>query len=832
MEETDKGDFPQNGIQLWSAVEENASDFSKSFFGDNPVLLSVLESASLAIVITDGDGKIEYINRQSEEIFGYTFEELRGEKIESLLPENLRNIHVDHRKGYLDKPYTRPMGIGMDLIGRRKSGEEFPVEIGLSQLSLNNPYVICYITDISERKRIQEELISSETKFRTLIDVAPDAVLLLNQEGMILQANQTCEAIFLLSQDELIDQPVTLLISRSQDQDILKQQLENSFQSKTRGIENGFEIDATRKDGSVFPVEIKLSLLELNNEVMVIAIIRDITDRKRTERELRILGQIAQQMKDAVILTSSDPSSTIIYVNDAFTDLYGYSKEEVIGKPSWILFAGDDGEKKIIQEKRLDAIDLQGQFRIEYQDRRKDGSLFWVSNTSSVIELADGETHYDLGIVRDISQRVQFQKLLGKQNEFLAALHNTSLNILSRLDLNDVLESLIQTAAGLLHSNHGDIYLVDQAKRELECRVGIGLLSQFVGSRIKLGDGFIGNLDETRQPFVVDFAQNDRDCLGIIPPAEIKVVMGVPLCTEESLMGVICIASDVESRVTFGEREVDMLNHFGQLASIAIQNAQLFAEIELSRKETKLRNARMEKELEIARSVQVAMLPREFPDVEGWSFGVRWKPALEVSGDFYDIVLRKGNCLDLMVADVTDKGVPAALFMAQSKALLGSFLENSPSLLEGINLANQSLIHENVGPFVTMFLTRINTETGEAEYVNAGHNPPLIYRYDDNQTKQLKRSGIPLGIEIDVVFEQHLIKLEKKDFLVLYTDGVTEAMNQDYHQFGNDRLIDAVQRYRDMSANDIAENLLKEIEDFIGFSQPSDDISIVVAKRL
>jgi sigma-B regulation protein RsbU (phosphoserine phosphatase) len=275
-----------------------------------------------------------------------------------------------------------------------------------------------------------------------------------------------------------------------------------------------------------------------------------------------------------------------------------------------------------------------------------------------------------------------------------------------------------------------------------------------------------------------------------------------------------------------------MLIHFGQLASISIKNAQLFTEIELSRKETKLHNARMEKELAMARSVQVAMLPQKFPDVDGWSFGAGWKPALEVSGDFYDLVMRKEKHLDLMIGDVTDKGVPAALFMAQSKALLGSFLESSSSLMEGVMLTNQSLIRENVGPFVTLFLARIDPDTGETIYINAGHSPPLAFRYDENQIIQLESTGIPFGIESNLEYEQRSIKLEKKDFLVLFTDGVTEAMDQNHNQFGVERLMNNIYHHRDGSAEEIAMGILSSINDFVGFSKPSDDIAIVVVRRL
>jgi serine phosphatase RsbU (regulator of sigma subunit) len=153
-------------------------------------------------------------------------------------------------------------------------------------------------------------------------------------------------------------------------------------------------------------------------------------------------------------------------------------------------------------------------------------------------------------------------------------------------------------------------------------------------------------------------------------------------------------------------------------------------------------------------------------------------------------------------------------------------------LMEGLILTNQALIRENVGPFVTMFLARIDPENGETIYVNAGHPPPLVYRSAENQIIQLESTGIPLGIESNLEYEQCSFKLERNDFIVLYTDGVTEAMDNNFQQFGEERLINAVSCYQDGSAKYIAKKLLSAIEDFVGLSQPSDDIAIVVVRRL
>jgi PAS domain S-box-containing protein len=146
------------------------------------------------------------------------------------------------------------------------------------------------------------------------------------------------------------------------------------------------------------------------NAMGAIETIRDITERKEAERQIQLLGQIAQQMKDAVIMTDSDPESRIRYVNEAFTTLYGYTQDEVLGQPSWTLFAGDDAERERVFRETTEAIARRGEYRVEYQDRHKDGSPFWVSTTMGAVRLGEEGEPYDLAIVRDITDRKQAEQ--------------------------------------------------------------------------------------------------------------------------------------------------------------------------------------------------------------------------------------------------------------------------------------------------------------------------------------------------------------------------------------------------------------------------------------
>jgi sigma-B regulation protein RsbU (phosphoserine phosphatase) len=307
--------------------------------------------------------------------------------------------------------------------------------------------------------------------------------------------------------------------------------------------------------------------------------------------------------------------------------------------------------------------------------------------------------------------------------------------------------------------------------------------------------------------------------------------MGVPLRTRDDTIGLILLAGQTSIQNDLTISRGDILNQIGQLASIAIQNAQLFSQVQQARKESEAQKQRMENELEIARKVQLALLPQEYPSLEGWSFSALWKPAREVAGDFYDFISRFDGCMDLIIADVTDKGAPAALFMAHNKGMLRKSLENTKTLVEGVTNANRVMISENVGPFVTSFFARIDPGTGEITYVNAGHESPIWLKKNSDQVFHLPSTGLPLGVDLDLEYRQKTIQLGKGDLLILYTDGVIDAVDHQNNRYRKTRLLKVVMENRHRDAEEIAQNLLRDVESFIGKTSASDDIAIVVVQR-
>ena len=241
----------------------------------------LLESTPDAIVMVNVTGRIVLVNSQAERVFGYPRAELLGQAVEVLLPHRYRGAHLGHRSGFFGQPRTRTMGAGLELHGLRKDGGEFPVEISLSPIDTEEgTMVMSAIRDITDRKR-------ADQKFKDLLEAAPDAMVIVNREGHIVLVNSQAVKLFGWSRDELLGQPIDLLVPQRFSARHPDHRRNFFAEPRTRSMGAGLELHGLRKDGSEFPVEISLSPLETEEGLFVSSAIRDVTERKRIEQVLR-----------------------------------------------------------------------------------------------------------------------------------------------------------------------------------------------------------------------------------------------------------------------------------------------------------------------------------------------------------------------------------------------------------------------------------------------------------------------------------------------------------------------------------------------------------------
>jgi sigma-B regulation protein RsbU (phosphoserine phosphatase) len=247
-------------------------------------------------------------------------------------------------------------------------------------------------------------------------------------------------------------------------------------------------------------------------------------------------------------------------------------------------------------------------------------------------------------------------------------------------------------------------------------------------------------------------------------------------------------------------------------------------------------NKKFAEELALAGTIQASFLPRRLPDIPGWQLTAMLQPARETSGDFYDVIPLPKGCLGLVVADVTDKGTAAALFMALSRTLIRTYaIEHDTQPEVALRDAHRRILADAyTTQFVTVFYGVLDPASGTLTYANAGHNPPYLFSAQNGaKIQELDNTGPPLGLRMfkDVAWERKTVQLAPGDVLVLYSDGITEAEDPGEEFFEEERLIEVAQANLGRPAQGIQGAILKEVHDFIDDAPQSDDITLVILVR-
>jgi len=304
---------------------------------------------------------------------------------------------------------------------------------------------------------------------------------------------------------------------------------------------------------------------------------------------------------------------------------------------------------------------------------------------------------------------------------------------------------------------------------------------------------------------------------------KVHTMMAVPLQTKDRIIGLIYLDSPFILR-EFTRDDLSLLTVMANVAAIRIENARL-AEVEEAERV-------MVRDLTQAAEIQRGVLPGRAPKLPGVDLAGYNAPCRTVGGDYYDFFPYQDGRVGLALGDVSGKGMPASLMMMALHARVQVLAEepgNVGGFMSRLNKATCANCPSN--RFITFFFCVVNAATGEAFFANAGHNPPIVIR-SSGQTELLENGGPPLGIVAMAPYAQQRVELGSGDLLVLYSDGVTEANNSNYDEFGEERFIDVLCRHRSQSAEVIADAVTSALTEFAAGAPPADDITLVVAKRL
>jgi phosphoserine phosphatase RsbU/P len=337
---------------------------------------------------------------------------------------------------------------------------------------------------------------------------------------------------------------------------------------------------------------------------------------------------------------------------------------------------------------------------------------------------------------------------------------------------------------------------------------------------LKVGEGFIGHVAMSAEPIISpDVRENP---IYINARAETRSEMVAPIISNDEVIGVFDLESDQLN--AYSDDDLDVLMMLASQVAIIIEKVMLHEQL--------IEKKRLEGQLEVARQVQLELLPPSDPKLPGYDISAYNYPTEEVSGDYYDWVPIYEDQIALVIADVSGKGVPAALLMAFLRASLraATHIGYAPQIsMAKVNYLLWESIERN--QFVTAFYGVLDTENRTLAYANAGHNPPLLLDANGN-VRFIERGGLPLGMFRDTRYHQYYLSFRAGEVLVLYTDGVTEATNPAGEEFGRERLAEAVKAASALSARELISSVQNQVLQWTDCKGAEDDITFFVIKSL
>ncbi len=411
--------------------------------------------------------------------------------------------------------------------------------------------------------------------------------------------------------------------------------------------------------------------------------------------------------------------------------------------------------------------------------------------------------------------------------EQLSVLYESARVVSSGAEIQQILDNILDLLQQQFKFDLLVIRLLDEDRQVLTVRSQKGMSSAHLGEseRQLTMESYIGTTFLTNSVSVV----NDTDDMEIAASTQVIHREGIrsfahaPITIEGDPVGVLSAFSR-SAKGIFTEEFIELFKSLAGQVGVAWRNAGQTMELIAAREQ--------ERELQIAKTIQLGLLPLRTPEIPGVKLAGKCKPARQVGGDYYDFLPRGSASLDLLIADVSGHNVGAALIMAETRTFIQAVARQLLNTSDILNALNE-FFYEDLSRaelFITIFYLKYDAWSRTLSFSNAGHNLPLIWRAGSNACERLDAEGLILGVRREVQFEERRVTLEPGDILLLYTDGITEAEDAEHNLFGDERLCELLQQNHHLAPDELIDELIRQVRLFSGSTGFNDDVTLVAMK--
>jgi sigma-B regulation protein RsbU (phosphoserine phosphatase) len=538
-----------------------------------------------------------------------------------------------------------------------------------------------------------------------------------------------------------------------------------------------------------------------------------------------------------------DAEEAVVYrIDQGIAMIRGRLMSQSMQNPRYFKLSGNAGLAGKVAKSRESMIINDADQLAQFSEPVIDGQNQNIHSVLIVPLIGRGQT---IGVVKAVNKQdgvfddTDLDTLVGLANQFAVAIDNANLyrdarreamqkqllfqvgkKLSSTLDMNEVMALILDSLQKVIPYDAAGVYLINEKEHELSSVMSRGYDQKeedFV--HLKFGQGLVGWVAKTGQPVIVSDVSTDERYVNARP--ETKSEISTPIEIDGRVIGAMSLESD--NSEAFDNNSLDLLATFASQAAISIERARLHTKM--------LESKGLEEQLAIARQIQLTFLPKKDPDIPGYDISGINIPSGEVGGDYFDFIKIIDRQTGISIADVSGKGIPAALIMASYRASLIAEIRNNYAIRTICAKVNR-LLCESVeqGNYVTAFYGVLDSKNDIFTFSNCGHNRPILLKAND-KVCHLSEGGPALGIIDDAIYEERPIFLQSGDIILFYTDGVTEVTGIEGKDFNPDRLVKILRECRQMPARELHEAIIREVRSFAAPSHNFDDLTLIVVKK-